>query len=470
MKPLSDIAAERGVLSGICQYGQNSFLDVADVLKSTTFTVDYNQIIYSCLEHMFKESEGAAVDVASVYSAGEEMGLGNIMSRQEFLEHLNSMFNFPILKENVRKFAAKIRKLEIARLLRDQLKETADSLLELTGNESVTNILGLAENSIFDFSSKLHDGDNEPKKISDGLVDYVQYLSENIVDQIGISTGFPEFDKAIGGGLRNGTVSMVGARPKTGKSCLGANIGFYIAKTHKIPVLCMDTEMTYSDHLNRLLAMASDCFIYDVETGKFSQKPNVDPKLRRIAREIEEQKINYSHKQIADMPFEEQLSVMRRWIVKTVGLNSEGKANPCVIIYDYLKLMSSSGINANTAEFQALGFMISALHNFTVKYDFPMLGLMQLNRDGINKEGTDVASGSDRIVWLCSNFTIFKEKSDEEVAQDGLENGNRKLVPVVQRHGPGMSPGDYINCHMKGATSKIVEGKTKFQLMGKDDE
>ena len=62
-----------------------------------------------------------------------------------------------------------------------------------------------------------------------------------------------------------------------------------------------------------------------------------------------------------------------------------------------------------------------------------MVTFVQLNRDGITKESTDTASGSDRIIWLCSNFTIFKRKSDEEIAEDGPENGNRKLLPLVSR-------------------------------------
>ena len=66
---------------------------------------------------------------------------------------------------------------------------------------------------------------------------------------------------------------------------------------------------------------------------------------------------------------------------------------------------------------------------------------------------------------MCSNFTIFKIKSDEEIAQDGVENGNRKLVPVVCRHGAGMEDGNYINCFMKGSTARVIEGKTKQDLM-----
>jgi hypothetical protein len=89
---------------------------------------------------------------------------------------------------------------------------------------------------------------------------------------------------------------------------------------------------------------------------------------------------------------------------------------------------------------------------------------VQLNRDGITKESTDVVSGSDRLIWLCTSFSIFKKKSDEELAEDGPEAGNRKLVPIVARHGPGLDDGDYINMGMQGEVAKISENKTRNEL------
>lgn len=465
MKVLSDVAAERGVLAGICQYGSEAYLDVCDILKEKTFTDQYNEIIFACIKRIYSQDDNSIIDVASLYSAGEELGLSSIMSKQEVLEHINSLFNFPVEKSNVRKLASKIRKLEITRLLRNQLKGASDKLSELDGNESITHILGIAENSVFDFASVLEDQDNQPKNIGDGLEEYIQHLADNPIDQIGIPTGFSEYDKAIGGGLRKGTINVVAARSKCGKSILTGCIGYHIASKHQIPVLVMDTEMTYEDHLHRLLAMASDCFIYDIETGKFAKKPDVNKRVRTIAKQIAQKQIPYEHKSIAGMPFEEQLSIMRRWLVKRVGLDSQGYAKPCVIIYDYLKLMTSESINKNLAEYQALGFMMSSLHNFTVRYKVPIFATLQTNRDGVGKEDVTVASGSDRIVWLCSNFTLFKIKSDEEIAQDGVDKGNRKLVPVVCRHGEGIEFGNYINCYMNGAKAQIVEGKTKFQLL-----
>ena len=206
------------------------------------------------------------------------------------------------------------------------------------------------------------------------------------------------------------------------------------------------------------------------QTGKFAQKPGYRKKVMDASRKIEDGKIPYYHRSIASIPFEEQLAIMRRWLVKKVGFDNEGKAKPCAIIYDYLKLMTSESIDKNLAEFQALGFMMTSLHNFAVKYKLPILLFIQLNRDGINREGTDTASGSDRVIWLCSNFTIFKLKSDEETAADGPHVGNRKLVPVVARHGSSLADGDYINCFMKGSTSSIIEGKRKFEASKQDNK
>ena len=155
---------------------------------------------------------------------------------------------------------------------------------------------------------------------------------------------------------------------------------------------------------------------------------------------------------------------MRRWLVKEVGLNNDGTAKECVIFYDYLKLMDAAGMSQDMKEYQVLGFMMTSLHNFAVRYKVPIVTFIQLNRDGITKESTDTASGSDRIIWLCSNFSIFKRKSDEEMAEDGPNSGNRKLVPLISRHGGGLDDNDYINCHMKGWCAKITEGKTKLEI------
>ena len=459
---LCDPAAERAVLAGICSYGDDAYYDVADIISSSTFTIDSNGIIFQCLKTICESSSKPKVDIASIYSVAQELGFINILSKKEEAQHLKAIIDFPVSLENIRKFAAKIRKLEIARLLRKQLEEAQDKLLDVNGSESIAGILGIAEDSVFNFSSLLNDSDNNPIAIGKDIDQYLEHLAENKIDQVGIPTGFPIYDQAIGGGLRKGTVNIIAARPKTGKTLLADNMGFHIANKLKIPVLNMDTEMNTVDHVNRVLAMMTETEINAIETGQFSKSADKKDKIMNAAKDLKETKLYY--KSIAGKPFEEQLAIMRRWICKDVGLNDDGTAKQCVIVYDYLKLMDSAGMNQDLKEYQILGFMMTSLHNFAVKYQVPILSFIQLNRDGINKESTDTASGSDRIIWLCSNFTIFKRKSDEEIAEDGIKNGNRKLVPLVSRHGGGLDDNDYINCFIKGWCGKITEGKTKLEI------
>jgi len=463
MMILCDTAAERAVLAGICSYGENAYLDIADIIQESTFTVDSNGVIFRCLKRLCENEHRPTIDIASIYSAAQELGVSHLLAKKDEAQHLKAILDFPVSLDNVRKFAAKIRKLEIARLLRKQLETAADKILEINGSESITSILGIAEDTIFNFSSLLNDTDNNPVHVAKDIDNYIKDLVENPIDQIGIPTGFPVYDQSIGGGFRKGTVNVIAARPKTGKTLLADNIGFHIANKLKIPVLNMDTEMNVKDHINRILAMMTETEISTIETGKFASSPDQKNKLSNASNELKETPLFY--KTIAGKAFEEQLALMRRWLVKEVGLNEDGTAKQCLVVYDYIKLMDSAGISQDMKEYQILGFMMTALHNFAVRYQIPILAFVQLNRDGITKESTDTASGSDRIIWLCSNFSIFKRKSDEEIAEDGPSNGNRKLLPLVSRHGGGLDDNDYINCHMKGWCAKITEGSTRLELL-----
>ena len=459
---LSDAAAERAILAGICRYNSEAYYDVADIVSENSFTIESNSMIYACLKHLIENDSDSAIDLPIILSSAKELGLHDLVSDKQEIQHLSAIMKFPVLLKNVRKLAAKVRKLEIARMMHSQLETTKEKYLHVKGDEPISQILGIAEESIFDFTALLNDTDDSPRKVFVDVEERLDELAENSTDQVGIPTGFNRYDFAIGGGLRRGTVNVIGARPKVGKTLFAENAGIYIAQQLGIPVLNLDTEMMRQDHQDRGMAMLTEIAINEIETGQFSNNSYKNQKIREMANTVKD--IPYYHKSIGGRPLEDQLSIMRRWIAKEVGTNDLGKSKDCVIIYDYLKIMDSSEITGDMKEYQALGFLMTSLHNFAVRYEVPILAFIQLNRDGITKESTDTASGSDRIIWLCSNFSIYKSKSDEEIAKDGPENGNRKLVPIISRHGEGLSDKDYINVNMIGKYGKLIEGRTSFEL------
>jgi len=239
-------------------------------------------------------------------------------------------------------------------------------------------------------------------------------------------------------------------------SFLCMNIARNMAENN-IPVLYLDTELTSELQLYRLTSLVSGVELNHVETGQFKYDIHESEALWGCQKHIEQLPID--HFSVAGLAPHSIISIARRWLSKTVGFTDSGAAKPCLIIYDYIKLMDDGGFKNNLQEYQLLGFLTTALHNFAVKFKLPVLATVQLNRDGVEKEGSEVVSGSDRIAWLCSNFTILKPKTQTELNEDPPSNGTKKLIVVDTRSGAGMERGEYINVLSNLNVGKLSEGQ-----------
>lgn len=455
---LLDVGSERAVLAGLLQYGVDAYVAISDIISVESFGNNNNKIIYTCIDDIISNDQ--VPDIATLLASAEQLNYIEQISTKQELGYIKSLYDFPVSQENIFSFAIQMKKFEFARKIKKLTMKIHKDVDKVSGTESVNDIIQILENPVTDFLRE-DDGGENPEKIGEGVEDYVKFLEENKCDIIGIPTGFARYDEAIGGGLRRKCVDLVSARPKVGKSVFADNVALNVS-SDGIPVLVLDTEMSKEDHLNRLIANISGVPINEVATGKFTEDSIKNEKVQMAVEKLST--IPYSYVSVAGKPFEQILNIIKRWIVQEVKTDETGKTNDCVVVYDYLKLMSSASINNNMQEYQALGFQITSLHNLCVKLDIPCLSFVQLNRDGITKESTDAVSGSDRLIWLCTSFSIFKSKSPEELAEDGPQAGNRKLVPIVSRHGAGMDDGDYINMQMQGAHAKLVELRTRNEF------
>jgi replicative DNA helicase len=452
---LADIGAERAVLAGLFSFGVEAYVEINDFLTHESFAHQNNQVIYKCIEKAI--SNNAVIDLPAILSAAEQLNLSEVIKTQQELDYIKSLMDFPVKLQNVAHFGAQVKKFEFARKARHVAHKIEADISNINGDETIDEIIGLVENPLMEFIRDDEAG-QKPEMLGQDIDDYIQFLIDNQCDQIGLSSGYKLYDAIIGGGLRRKCVDIVAARPGVGKSVFADNVALHNARAG-IPVLMLDTEMSKEDHLHRLLAHISGVPIGEVSTGKFASDPEKLQKVKQASQEIKS--LPYTYISVAGAPFENIVNAIKRWVLREVGQDESGRTKDCLVIYDYLKLMSQAGITKNIQEYQALGFQITSLHNLSVKLDFACLSFIQLNRDGITKEDTSVASGSDRIIWLCTSFSIFKEKSPEEVAEDGPHGGNRKLVNLKARHGVGLLDGNYINMRMDGAHSKLSELRSR---------
>lgn len=456
---LSDPAAERGVLAGLCAFGSDCYLDIADLVMAGSFTIAANQVLFSCLENLLKNKSVKKVDYPSILSSANALGLSQFYTKTEETAHLRAVMSLPIQQESVKGLAVRVRKIEIAREYSLVLKNAEQELARVTGDESIERILSTAETPVLDYASKIAGWENSGSVLmGDGAEEYFQHLINNPRSMMGIPTGFAHLDKAIGGGLRAGSVDLIGARQKTGKSFFVDNVALHIAGKLKLPVLNVDTEMEKEEHLNRIGGCMSGLDTENIECGRLT--PDNAQKLLASARQLKT--FPYHYECVRGIGFEDVLARMRRWILQKVGLRDNGKANPCVIIYDYMKLMDSSEIRNNLAEHQILRFVSSGLKNFMGRYGVSCLCFAQLNRDGLDYEDTRVIRGSDGILDAVTSFSIYKWKGEEERAE--LPKYTHKLIPLICRHGAGLPEGDYINFATDYSKAKIIEGPTKSQV------
>lgn len=441
------MAVEEAVLSGLFNHGVECYNEVSIWLDEGTFTTETNQVVFKCLKEAM---EYPSLDYSTFIAAASKLNLDEYIERKR--DKIREIFEDPPDINNVATHAKTLRRLQFAREVKKTVRKADKALSEINGTESLDSILSLIEDPVHKLSlSYMRESDHTPSRLGDGAQEYLDSIDKE--RQVGISSGYNGWDLAIGGGFRRKTVSLVGARLKTGKSYLGDNVGLNVS-ARGIPVLMLDTEMSKEDHWNRCLANLSGVTIDEIEQGLFNNDSQKKQRLAEAAAQLKD--MPYDYQNIANKDFRDTLSIIRRWIMNHVGFDGES-TNDCLIIYDYFKIMKAKEISESMQEYQALGFQISEMHDFCVEMDVPCLSFVQLNRDGISKSDTSVIAGSDRLGHLATNVSLFKEKSEEEIVTDGVNSGNRKLEVIAARHGRGMGDLGYLCLDFKGNLGTINE-------------
>lgn len=474
MPQLNDTGSERTLIASIIKHGKDALIDAEGIVTPTDFSLPINRAIFLSIKNLYDDPMCDRFDIESIKMKMKTLGFGDYTTQKKDIEYLEFLATHSSDKNNIQLFALQIKKFSIIRDLYSRYTDATKYLDNITGGETLAEIIQNAEGRIVDFISGVESSNESLTQLSENLEQYVLNLLEKPqIDQIGLPTGFPIYDEAIGGGQRRGCVSIIGSRSKCGKSWMALNIGLNTAKIG-IPTLYLDSELTKSYQRSRMISINSGCPINALETNKFKQDKELVKKVLYASKQIE--RIPLFYESIGQFSYTEVMSVIRRWIVKNVGFNDQGKANDCLVIFDYLKLTNGESLTKVTPEYIVLGLMLTEMHNFAVKYDVPFLTYVQLNREGIDGDDSSVVAGSDRILWLCSSLSLLKNKDQTHVDMgDSFDNGNKLLRPTDCRHGPGLNDGDYLNLHCsirpnvakEDATGLFREGFLRSQVFAK---
>lgn len=443
-----DIDAEKTVLACLIQGKEEAYLDIVDVLhEPTIFTSNDYCVIFSCIKYCYDVLELDSVDFTTVLSAASSLKLIGIFD-DKVKNKLRGLESLACNVANIRHFSLKLRRIYALNVIERELLIVQEKVKDFSGDERLSEIMGTVESHIFGLPEKFGNTDDEVVRITNTLDEYIKEKIEDPVSSLGVSTGFPYYDQAIGDGLVPGDLHIICASAKNYKTGFVMNCANHMAK-NGVKVLIMDSELRLEQQQSRLLAMESGIETKEIRRGTFVESKEHLDKVINASKILQDKHVDFVS--IAGKPFDEHMAILRRWYHK----NIKG-GDPCVFIYDYLKVPSSS--DSTASQYDMLGTMTSALKDFGTKHEISALALAQQNREGGKTLRDDEFTTGDsfKIVQYCSSLSIFRKKTAEEIANDGAQNGNQLLKPAVARDGAGSDYG-YINYYVDGSCMKIKE-------------
>lgn len=287
----------------------------------------------------------------------------------------------------------------------------------------------------------------EPMHIADGLEEYIKSIEDEHVPVIGLSTGYPILDKVIDG-LIPGTLTVVAARKKMGKSTLLTNIAANVAVSDGEPVLYLDTEMTFKEWRDRVIAIISGVKERTIKHGGFKKDKKVYDRIMETIKYLEKSKL--FHYYVPGYNVDKISALYKKY---------KYKEDIKLAVFDYIKEPESQSVEAGRKEYQILGDVTTKLKDLSGQLDIPFLAAVQLNRSGDIADSDRVARYGDVVAF----WGLRDLKTAEEEAWDLDSIGHYGLSIRDSRRGGGTGEVG-IGYHFRKTKLRIEEVDQNFQV------
>ncbi|MBZ9583439.1 DnaB-like helicase C-terminal domain-containing protein [Klebsiella quasivariicola] len=417
--------AEQSVIGGILLDDDNSerVQKVLAMLKPESFYGRVHQIIFSEIRQMFRENK--PVDGLTLFDSLESKGLAEQVGGFAYIGQLAK--NTPSAA-NIVAYAASVREAAMERYGIQRMTEATELLYARNGMSAVEKYEAIQ--SIF---TQLTDhsktgsrrGARTLADVADDWVAEVEKRFDPNQRSRGISTGIKSLDEMLEPkGLVRGSLFVIGARPKMGKTTLYSQLAINCALIEKLPSIMFSLEMPDKQILERMIGQSSG-----INTDIFYRGSGRDEEFAianaRLAEMVESQNLY-----IDDTPG----ASLSHIIAEARRIKRErGKVG--MVLVDYLTLMTAEKADRNDL---AYGLITKGLKNLAKELDCVVVLLTQLNRDlekRVNKRPLPSDSrDTGQIEQDCDYWLgIYREGAYDE----NYPQGDTELLLRLNRHGSG---------------------------------
>jgi replicative DNA helicase len=419
-RPLpANLDAERFVLGAIMS-DDSAFLQAAGTLMADDFSLEKHKRIFLRMSELHERGE----KIDRVTLANELMKQGQLQS-VDGLSYLVSLDDGLPQLHNLESYVGIVKEKSLLRRIIVISQDTINRAVQ--SEEHPTQILGAAEDALM----KLGDMQSRnalatPAQIVEDYEGGINAFLDASKRIKGISTGFLKFDE-LTGGLREGELFILAARPAMGKTALALNIATNVAMSRTNPkaVAVFSLEMSKESLLTRVICATASVDQQRFRAGYLNHEERT--KLQNALFKIVESPL-YLDDTAGTNLMDVHSKLRRLQAEQDLGL----------VVVDYLQLMQGRGRFENRV--QEISSLSRGFKLMSKELRVPFLVLSQLSR------ATETRQGDHRpILSDLRESGSIEQDADmvafifrEEVYRPDKESlkGIAELILAKQRNGP----------------------------------
>lgn len=412
--PPHNAEAEKSVLGAI-MLDDETLLSVAEVLKPEDFyNPRYGTIFQAMLDLFEKQSPIDNLTLTSQLESKKKLAeIGGEAEIAEILADTPTAAHAEHYAKLVREKAVRRRLIALAANVNE---------LAFKEEEELDLLLDQAESELYSISDTAVERDFvHISVLLEKSYEQVEQLTNDPNALRGISTGFRDVDKILGG-LQNSDLVILAARPSVGKTAFSLDLARHIATSENLKVGFFSLEMSSSQLLDRILSQEVGVGLWELRMGKLS-----DEHFARLADAMG--RLSESGLYFDDTP---GLSIME---MRTKARKLKSEFGIDFIVVDYLQLMSGRSRENRTQEVSEISRFLKQLAR---ELDVPLLALSQLSRAVENRadripqlsdlrESGSIEQDADIVMFLHREETF-----DPDTDRKGIGD----LIIAKHRNGP----------------------------------
>jgi replicative DNA helicase len=422
--PPYDLTAEKAVL-GCVLLNSDCLNELTLLLRPDDFYDDAHRILYQAMSGLY--DSGKRVDIALLVNQLKSTDQFELIGGPPYLADL--AHSIPNAAHAVY-YAEIVQSKAVVR----RLIEASTKILQNAYDTTIEpkELLASAEQEIFQIQDNR--SANQAQSVSAILKESLERIDSRMQGEqlaSGVMTHFRDFD-TMTGGLHNGELVILAARPSMGKTAFAMNIAEQVAMKEQAPTLFVSLEMNSIELVDRLL-----CSIARVNGSRMRVGTITHEEQQRLIKNAAE--ISVAPLFIDDSPSRtvSEIAAVARRISKMENQKTGKKLG--LIVIDYLQLIEPD--NSKDQRQEQVAKIARRLKMLAREQNVPVLCLSQLNRQAEDskdhrprlshlRESGAIEQDADVVMFIHREEYYHKPDKAVEFA------GQAQVIIAKQRNGP----------------------------------